>query len=184
MWGPLVPLAIASAVVGFLNVPHVIPFPVHGLFEHYLRVEIPPLAKEHWERLEAEFPAAQEFGLMAVSVVATILAAGFAWMLYGNGFSAAAQAMQRRFPRVHRTLSNKYYVDEFYFGYIVDPLRDMSLFLWRIVDVVIIDGIVNGVGQACQLIGGLTSFRMSGSLHRHGMTIVVGLICMLTVLLF
>ena len=60
----------------------------------------------------------------------------------------------------------------------------MSQFLWKIVDVVIIDGIVNGVGQAFMLIGGLSSFRMSGSLHRHGMVMIVGIICMLTVLFF
>ena len=73
---------------------------------------------------------------------------------------------------------------EFYFGYIVEPLKEMSMFLWKVVDTMIIDGIVNGVGQACTLVGGLASFRMTGSLHRHGMVLVVGIICMLTVLLF
>jgi NADH-quinone oxidoreductase subunit L len=186
MWGPLVLLAIASLGVGFLNVPHVFPGLPHGLFEQYLEpvIAIPPAAAEHWQALHEEFPAAQEWLVMAVSVVGMFLGAGFAWRLYAEGFSPLAQALGERFARAHAVLTNKYYVDEFYFAYIVNPVRDMAQFMWRVIDVLIIDGVVNGVGQACTLIGGLASFRMSGSLHRHGMVVVVGIICMLTVLLF
>ena len=60
----------------------------------------------------------------------------------------------------------------------------MAYFMWKGIDVVIIDGLVNGLGQAFTLISGLTSFRMSGSVHRHGMVLVLGVICILTVLLF
>jgi NADH-quinone oxidoreductase subunit L len=186
MWGPLVLLAIASALIGYLNVPHMIPFPEHGIFEHYLEpvIAMPAAAREHWAHLEAQYPESQEFLLMATSVLGMLLASAFAIKLYGNGPAPAAASLAARFSNTYRVLSNKYYVDEFYDAYIVQPLREMSHFLWKVVDQTIIDGVVNGVGQACTLIGGLASFRMSGSLHRHAMVLVLGIICMLTLLIF
>lgn len=186
MWGPLVVLALLSAFVGFLNVPHVFPMLPHGLFEHYLEpvIAIPPQAAEHWHHLHAEYPAAAEWAIMGVSVVGMFLGAGFAWRLYASGFSALARSLANRFQGAHRLLANKYFVDEIYDAVIVTPLRDVALFLWQVVDVLLIDGVVNAVGQACTLVGGLTSFRMSGSVHRHGMVLIIGMICMLTVLFF
>jgi len=186
MWGPLVVLALLSFGGGYLNVPHVIPFPEHGLFETYLApvLAIPNQAAEHWEHLHAEHEAAEEWAVMAVSVIGMLLASFAAIVLYGRGFSPLTKALATRFQGIHRVLTNKYYVDEFYDSAVVMPLKDMSYFLWKIIDVTIIDGIVNGLSQACLLVSGLTSFRMSGSLHRHGMVMLVGILCMLTVLLF
>ncbi len=186
MWAPLVVLAALSILVGYLNVPHVLPFPKPMMFEHYLEpvIEVPAQAKATWAHLTAEYPPSLEFLLMGISVLGMFLSAGFAIKLYGNGPSPMAKALAARFAKAHEVLTHKYYVDEFYAAYIVEPLKEMSLFLWKVVDTMIIDGIVNGVGQACTLIGGLASFRMTGSLHRHGMVLVVGVICMLTVLFF
>ena len=184
MWGPLVILALLSIGVGYLNVPHIIPFPGHMLFEEYLApvISMPPQASEHWHHLHAEYPSALEAAIMAVSVIGMALASLLAISMYRNGYGSLAKTFAQRFRGINRVLSNKYYVDEFYSGYIVEPVRDMAQFLWKIVDVTIIDGIVNGVGQSCMLLGGLSSFRMSGSVHRHGMVMIVGIICMLTVL--
>ena len=186
MWGPLVVLALLSIFVGYLNVPHVIPFPAHGIFDHYLEpvIAMPEMAKENWKHLEAEYPASLEFLLMGISVLGMFLSSAFAIKLYGNGPSAMAEGLKARFSRIHRLLTNKWYIDEIYDAYIVTPLKEMSHFLWKVIDVTVIDGIVNGVGQACTLVGGLTSFKMSGSLHRHAMVLVLGIICLLTVLIF
>ena len=69
---------------------------------------------------------------MGLSVLIMALGAGFAMTLYSNGFSVLAKNLQARFPKAHNLLSNKYYVDEFYASAIVQPLRDMSQFMWRI----------------------------------------------------
>ena len=62
-------------------------------------------------------------------------------------------------PAVHRTLLNKYWIDELYDAAIVQPLRWASdHVLWKVVDVWIIDGIVNGVGVVV---------RGSAALMRH-----------------
>jgi NADH:ubiquinone oxidoreductase subunit 5 (subunit L)/multisubunit Na+/H+ antiporter MnhA subunit len=83
---------------------------------------------------------------------------------------------------VYNTLSNKYFVDEFYFANIVQPLRDMAEFLWAFVDVKIVDGAVNAVGELCRFVAGSASFKMTGSVHRHAMVLVVGLACLLSVM--
>ena len=80
-------------------------------------------------------------------------------------------------------LVNKYYVDEFYVTQFVRPLSELSTFLYRIIDTKIIDGIVNASGQLFLLVGGLASFRMSGSVHRYGMAVVLGVIVLIFIIL-
>lgn len=186
MWAPLIVLAILSATVGYLNVPHVFPALPHLIFEHYLApvIHIPETAKDHWAFLSASYPHSLEWTLMGVSTLGMFVSSGFAILLYKNGPSKTAVALKKNFSRIHHVLTNKYFVDEFYFAYIVNPVKEMSLFLWKIVDTMIIDGIVNGIGQACMLVGGLTSFKMSGSMQRHAMVIILGIFCMLTILIF
>jgi len=184
MWAPLVVLAVLSALVGFLGIPEFLGG--SNFFHHYLEpiVQVPPTAKEHWAFLEAEHSHALEWGLMITSVVVVLGAAGLAFKLYGNGPAPVLARVRQRFNGLYETLLNKYWVDEIYDANIVRPLRDMSGFLFRVFDVKIIDGIVNGFAQACTLGAGSISFMMSGSVHRHAMVIMIGIICLLTVLIF
>ena len=75
-------------------------------------------------------------------------------------------------------------MDEFYFAKIVQPVRDMADFLWAFVDVKIVDGAVNGAAEFSRFIAGTISFKMSGSVHRHAMVLVIGLVCLLSALVF
>lgn len=182
MWAPLVVLAVLSCVVGYLGVPEA--FGVSNLFEHYLEpvIQMPAAAAENWAFLHEEHSHALEFGLMGASVAVMIVASITAIQLYGRGPLPVLTTWRNRFPKIYRVLQNKYFVDEGYGHVFVQPLKDMSTFLFRIVDVIFIDGIVNGVGQFCMLMGGVLSFKMSGSLHRHGMAVIIGLLCLLSLL--
>ncbi|MEI6397163.1 MAG: NADH-quinone oxidoreductase subunit L [Pseudomonadota bacterium] len=184
MWGPLVVLAAMSATVGFLGVPHVLGG--SNIFEEYLRpvILIPEAAKEHWEFLEATYSHSLEMGLMAASVVIMIIASGAAIVLYGRGPKPILTSWKNSCSGIYNTLSNKYFVDEFYFANIVQPVRDMAEFLWAFVDVKVIDGAVNGVGELSRFIAGTVSFKMTGSIHRHAMVMAIGLVCLLSVLVF
>lgn len=188
MWGPLAVLAVLSAGVGFLNVPPVFHgiIPSTEIFHHYLDpvIQIPSQATEVWSFLSDEYSHAEEWAVMGLSVGGMLIASSLAILTYRNGFGPFAAKLSEAFPQVHKTLNNKYFVDEFYEAYIVNPLKEMSLFLWKIVDIKIIDGIVNGFAQACAFIAGVTSFRMTGSLHRHAMMMIMGLVCMLAALVF
>jgi NADH-quinone oxidoreductase subunit L len=182
MWGPLVILALMSAGVGLLGVPHVLGG--HNIFEEYLKpvILIPEAAEEHWAFLEASYSHSLEIGLMAASVVIMLIASGTAVVLYGRGPKPVLDTWKKSMSGVYNTLSNKYFVDEFYFAKIVQPVHDMAEFLWAFVDVKIIDGAVNGVGEFCRFIAGTLSFKMTGSIHRHAMVLVLGLVCLLSAL--
>ena len=182
MWGPLVILAIMSAGVGFLGVPHVLGG--HNIFEQYLKpvMMIPESAHENWAFLEASYSHSLEIALMAASVVVMLIASGAAIVLYGRGPAPVLAKWRQSFSGIYNTLWNKYFVDEFYFANIVQPLRDMAEFLWAFVDVKIVDGAVNAAGELCRLVAGGVSFKMTGSVHRHAMVLVVGLACLLSVI--
>lgn len=184
MWGPLVVLAFLSIAVGFLGVPEV--FGVQNIIAHYFEpmLQIPTQAHEYWAFLHEEHSHALEFGLMGVSIAVVFIAAGTAVKFYGNGPSTQVQALAARFKGIHKLLMNKYYVDEIYDVVFVQSLRDMSQFFFRIIDVKVIDGIVNGVANVIGMIGGLTSFKMTGSLHRHGMVFILGFVVLISVLAF
>lgn len=158
----------------------------HNLFAEYLEpiMLIPEAAKEHWEFLEATYSHTLEMGLMASSVVVMLIASFTAIKLYGGGPAPVLTKWRTSCSGVYNTLSNKYFVDEFYVANVVTPVREIAEFLWAFVDVKIIDGAVNSAGEICRFIAGTVSFKMTGSIHRHAMVLVVGLVCVLSVLVF
>lgn len=175
MWGPLVILALLSILVGYLGVPPLLAHLVggHNIFAAYLEkvVQIPVQAKGAWVHLFSEHSHATEWALMLSSVAIVFVSSYVAIKFYANGPSKESIKLKEKFHSAHRLLTHKYRVDEIYHTAIVAPLYDISVFLWKIFDVRIINGIVNGVGQFFMLMSGLTSFRMTGSLQRYALLI-------------
>ena len=65
---------------------------------------------------------------------------------------ALARSVQRPLPLIY----NKYFVDEFYDATVVEPVVDGSrTLLWRMADVGVIDGTVNGIGKTARAIGSI-----------------------------
>lgn len=184
MWLPLIVLASLSAVVGYLGVPHVLGG--HNIFGTYLEhvLFIPEQAKEHWAFLAEHHSAGLEMGLMAASVAIMFVASGLALKLYGNGPAPVLAQWKKSMHGTYEMLLNKYWVDELYQKVFVRPLRDMSDFLWSFVDVKIVDGLVNGAGEFVKVVSGATSFKMTGSVHRHAMVFTLGLVGLLVILVF
>ena len=56
---------------------------------------------------------------------------------------------------VHRTLLNKYWIDEACDAAVVRPIHALARWSWRFWDEAIVDGVVNGVGYT---LGGLSAF--------------------------
>ena len=53
-------------------------------------------------------------------------------------------SLANKLSGIKTLLLNKYYVDEMYGAVIIRPIIYFSLFLWKVFDVVIIDGLING----------------------------------------
>lgn len=180
---PLVVLAILSVFGGLLGVPHVL--------GHYLHI---PNLLEHW--LEPIFAAgtamlpvhggdhtAQEFMLMGASTVLAILGILFARNVYKNGLDKA-NGMAAKMSGLHKLLWNKYYVDEVYHGLIAQPILALSRdALWKIVDVVVIDGVVNGSARLVGATGSVIRKAQSGVAQNYALVMLVGIVVLIGIVL-
>ena len=156
MTGVLMLLAVLSAVGGFLALPH------------YLEPLLPlPKIQEALHHYEKP--------LIYLSVI--IAAAGLAGaaFFFARGGERAA-VVRNAFPRLHRVLSNKYYVDELYEAVIGRPLLWVSekVFL-RIGDRWLIDGSLNGMAAVAHRAAGRLGRVQTGNLHLYALLVLLGL---------
>jgi len=113
---PLQVLAVGSILVGFLGIPHVMGHPLHlpNLIEEWLH---PVMAAAHHALEEVhthpEPGTAVELGLMAASVLLAMASIWVATKIYRDS-PETAKNLATSWPVAHRTLLNKYYVDEIY----------------------------------------------------------------------
>ncbi len=159
---PLIVLAVGSAVVGLLALAP------HGGIVGFLNRTLG----------EAHEAAGHEGGLtyilMVISVAMGVAGVVLAYFMYMKRMPDPV-AMARNFRPVYTLLYNKYYVDEIYFAFIVNPVVGGSRYaLWKFVDVIIIDGAVNGVGRLCRLVGGGLRYIQTGFIPDYAWMILVG----------
>jgi NADH-quinone oxidoreductase subunit L len=157
MTGVLVVLAVLSAVGGFISIPH--------FLEHDL-----PLPGVHHELEHYETP------LIVLSVVLALVGLAAAFLIYGKGL-ARGEALAARFPRLHKLLSGKYYVDELYENFLGRPLNWISerIFL-GLGDRFLIDGSLNGMAALAQRAAGRLSRVETGNLQFYVLLAVLGVI--------
>jgi NADH-quinone oxidoreductase subunit L len=175
---PLVLLAIPSIVIGYLTIGPI-------LFGGWLSDSIfvlphnDPLAEvgEHFHGAAA----------MALHAVQT---APF-WLMLA-GFAAAtviyllrpalADRLQQTLPRLHRVLTNKFYVDELYQKIFVARVVGIGNVLWEKADAGLIDGwLVNGSARLVGNISARVRTWQSGYLFQYAFAMIVGLIVILAI---
>ena len=180
----LVVLAIGSVVAGYIGVPAVLGG--SNRLEHFLEPSFAahaeagaPTAEAH-EGGEADVPTeGLEIGLMLVSSVAAVGGIGLA-ALFFLWRRRAADAVAARFAGVHRLLMNKYYLDEIYDATLVQPIRIVSEDgLWKGIDERVIDGTVNGVGEAVGGCSELLRRIQTGSVRTYAASLVLGVVLIL-----
>jgi NADH-quinone oxidoreductase subunit L len=161
----LIVLAIGSVVAGWVG--------LGGRFEHFLEPSFAPQAVHEVADTSAEIP------LMIVSIVVALGGIAVAAYFFLKN-RPAADAMAARFAGVYRMLLNKYYVDEVYDAAVVQPIRIASEDgLWKVVDVRVIDGAVNGAGE---IVGGSSELlrrAQTGSVRAYAASLFVGVVLIL-----
>lgn len=192
---PLIVLAVLSTVGGLVGIPYAMSSIVGAgdvnVFEHTLE---PVIAKEgshsgehapaaagkpevkHFYAAdkaagdashEGHSPEviAKERGLAALSVVLAAIGIGIGFLLFRND-------PLRKMPKI---LEQKWRLDEFYNGYIVDPITKVSREgLWKGFDVGFIDGIVNGIGHFVAELGNLARQVQVGFVRSYAALIMLG----------
>jgi NADH-quinone oxidoreductase subunit L len=85
---------------------------------------------------------------------------------------------------IHKFLQNKWYFDEMYDYMFVRPSKKLGRFLWKSTDAVIIDGMPNGAATLSYTFARVTSFLQTGFIYHYAFVMLLGLLCMLTWILF
>jgi NADH-quinone oxidoreductase subunit L len=90
----------------------------------------------------------------------------------GLGWTVFRKNPLRRMPKI---LEDKWRLDEFYNGYIVDPLTTFSReVLWKGFDLGVIDGIVNGIGHFTAALGNAVRRIQVGFVRSYAAFILFG----------
>jgi NADH-quinone oxidoreductase subunit L len=204
MWVPLAALAILSTVGGLVGIPYAISsFFGAGdanVFEHTLAPVIAKVGRKeaghgatetkevkHFLASSEESTTGKNAGeenehphdpeeikmeriLAGVSVVLALIGIGIGVVLFGK-------TPLRKVPKI---LERKWYVDEFYNGYIVDPLTRLSRDgLWKGIDLGFIDGIVNGAGHFVTAFSGVVRQIQVGFVRSYAAFILLGALVVL-----
>jgi NADH-quinone oxidoreductase subunit L len=167
----LVVLAIGSVVAGYAGLPSIL-----GGGDWFARYLEPSFGAAPVEDVVEH---GLEMTLMLVSIAAAIAGIGIAaYFFLAN--RRAADAVADRFSGVGTLLLNKYYVDEIYDATVVQPIRIVSEeALWKVVDMKLIDGAVNGVGQTVAGASDRVRRLQTGSVRSYAASVFLGVVMIL-----
>lgn len=174
---PLMILAVLSIVGGYVGMPHI--FGVTNYFEEWLAPVFAggKIEAEH-VRLSGGGDAGLEWTLMILSVGLVVAAIWAARHVYKTNPQTATRIAER-FSGIRHVLVNKYFVDEAYGALIVRPVVQLSVFLWKIVDVLIIDGILNGLTVVWREISETCKLVQTGRVRSYATIFVLGVLVLL-----
>jgi NADH-quinone oxidoreductase subunit L len=180
MTTPLLVLAALSVVGGFVGVPKVIA-EIFGsaaegnALERFLSPILPPLegAAEH------ALSAGTEWLLIAISVVAAVTGLLLGWNWYAKQGGRIPARIAATFPALYELVEDKFDVDEAYDFLFVRPFDWLARMLWKVVDVLIIDGVLNAGAFLVELTGDLLRFLQTGNVRNYALTFFLGVVGLL-----
>ncbi len=197
MWIPLAILAVLSVFGGWINVSTDLRESFLGgfgwpLMSDWLHTWLEPVTEAAHGIQEANLGETAvaapifgggewEWGL--ISFLAALVVVWVTLRILGSKKVpvAAEDAEPTGFSRI---LYNKWYVDEFYHRWVVDPVLTTSRVLWRFVDTKIIDGTVDLVGNGVRAVGWLGSLLHTGQVNTYAFFVTVGVLALLLVMVF
>ena len=115
---------------------------------------------------------------MVASVALVLIAIYLARMFY-NKRPELATDFREKLSGIHRVLLNKYYVDEIYGAILVRPVVYLSLFLWKMVDVVFIDGLINGLATSYSDVSQFLRGVQTGRVRSYATLFVIGVLVLM-----
>jgi NADH-quinone oxidoreductase subunit L len=120
---------------------------------------------------------------MGLSVVIACIGIAIAFVLYVVSPSIPAKFTEA-FPALHRAVFNKWYIDELYDFVFVNPCKAFGNFLWKGFDVVVIDGIVDGVAKVVMGISAGIKSLQSGYVHNYALSMALGVVVIVAFYIF
>src|ERR1700744_3032090 len=170
---PLIILAILSAVGGLLGLPEVLGG--HHWLEHFLEpvfaLSKPLLPEEH-------LASSTEISLMIASVGGALAALIYAYFKYVRKSDVPVADGEER-PGLVSLAYHKFYIDEIYDWLIRKPLDALSVFFYKVIDLMAIDGFVNGLGKGSLKTSKGLRLLQTGNVGFYIFMMVAGIIAIL-----
>ncbi len=185
---PLMVLGLLATFGGFIGIPKLLGDLFGGIpnrFELWLEPVFEKSTEYAGQYAHAgtHYGHSVEGGLMLLSVGVAALGIGIAYTLY-IASPSIPQRFTARFPGLHQAVYNKWYVDELYDFLFVNPCKALGRFLWKGFDVLVVDGIVNGVAAVVRGFSGVLRYTQSGFVHNYAMTMALGVVVILAFYIF
>jgi NADH-quinone oxidoreductase subunit L len=171
---PLVVLAILSVFGGLIGIPEVL----GG--HHWLAQFLSPVLV-YTKAVSGEavpLDHATEYLLMGISVGAALLAIGIAYVTYVSRKVVPISDAENR-SILSKLSYHKFYIDEVYEALITRPLDVISSFLYKVVDKLGIDGLVNGAGTTAKEASKTLRLIQSGNVGFYIFMMVAGIVALL-----
>jgi NADH-quinone oxidoreductase subunit L len=162
---PLIILAFLSIVGGFINLP-----PIFGGKE-WLAGYIGITTESGVSSIALEWLAI----IITLALIGSIVF--YAYNLFLKKLKVPVNDVE--LTGINKILSNKFYIDEFYDFIVTKPIHYLSVFLYTIVELKLIDAFVNGVGRSVRTGSRVLKYVQSGSVNMYLMLMVLGIIVVL-----
>ena len=173
---PLVVLGFLSVVGGWIGLPAVFGENADR-FKAFLSPVILPIAGR--EAGYEALPHGTEWLLMGIAVAVAAAGILLAWKWYSKEGGRAPARIAASMPGVYSLVADKFRVDELYDVLLVRPFEWLARTLWKVVDVLIIDGVLNAAAFLVELTGDFLRFLQTGNVRNYALTFLLGLVALL-----
>jgi NADH-quinone oxidoreductase subunit L len=190
---PLWVLAGLAVVGGYLGLPAIIG---HGKF-HMLNGwlggggghggghdahSMGAVTMDHMHKIEEHASMGLEIGLILFSILVAVAGVMISWNLYKKHGLAGDEIVKRRAGGMYKTMQNKFYVDELYQKVFINPFMALGRNVIMAFDKLVIDGIVNGLGNFILFLGDGLKMLQTGLVGQYALLLVIGVVAILTYL--
>ncbi len=166
---PMIILASLAVIIGFLGMP---PFN-ESLFYGFLHTD--------FKNAAVFAPAVNNVPWYILSLISVLMGLSgiyAAYILYIKK-TVSPEKIKSIFKPLYALSYNKVYIDEIYNFLIVKPMLVFFDFLWRVVDIKIIDGAVNGTASAFSFFSVKARKIQNGMLMSYILTLSIGAVALL-----
>lgn len=163
---PLIVLAILSIIGGLLGLPEF--WNASNWMHHHLDniiIRKNPSILSHQT----------EWMLMALAVAAALSVFYFTYLLFIKN-KVLPFNKEEEMKSWQRLIYNKYYVDDLYDAVIRKPLDSISSVFYKFIDLRLVDGTVNAIGNSVKSVGALVRLIQTGNIGFYLMSMAMGVV--------
>jgi NADH-quinone oxidoreductase subunit L len=192
---PLIVLASGTLILGFFR-EFFLNFLKPSLDPRFMSDDFVPLKTrilmeegiaraQHVEVVEDAWHFLYESLTSELGILALITAIGgifVAYLIYQRK-TISYQWLGEAFKPVYNLFYNRWYIDNVYYAIFVYGYYRFSVFLWKLGDKVIIDGIVDGSAKVSLSTGGMLRLLQSGRISNYVLQMSIGILIFLSIFL-